>query len=153
MRRLLAAGIAIVIALAPGCGKQQKQAGAEPGMWLPFTEGMELAAKQKKHVVIDFYTTWCVWCKRMDRQTFSDPEVKKFLAENFVTIRVDAEDTTQRITYQGKEHTPATLARRFGIRNYPTLVYLDREGELIRAVSGFMNASQFLSHIQGIVKE
>ena len=153
MRRLLAACIVVIIGLAPGCGTRQKETETEPGMWLSYTEGMELAAKEKKHVVIDFYPTWCVWCKRMDQQTFSDPEVKRFLAGNFVTIRVNAEDTTQRITYQGKEYTPASLARRFGIRGYPTLVYLDREGQLIRAVPGFMNARQFLSLIQGIAKE
>jgi len=82
---------AVSCAIAAGCdGKgSPKEPARDPsgvseaahaGMWLPFNEGMALAAKEKKHVVIDFYTTWCHWCKVMDRETFANPEVKRYLA-------------------------------------------------------------------------
>jgi thioredoxin-related protein len=123
------------------------------GMWLPFNEGMALAAKENKHVVIDFYTTWCHWCKVMDRETFSNPEVKKYLAEHFITIRINAESTKEKVSYKGEELTPVALARKFGVRGFPSLAYLDRDGELVWVVPGFVPAKTFLPFLRYVQKE
>ncbi len=122
-------------------------------MWLPFNEGMALAAKEKKHVVIDFYTTWCRWCKVMDRETFANPEVKKYLAENFVAIQIDAESTKGKVRYKGEDLTPVSLARKFGVKSFPSLAYLDRDGELVRVVPGFFPAKTFLPFLRYMHKE
>ena len=122
-------------------------------MWLPFNDGMALAAKEQKPVVIDFYTSWCHWCKVMDKETFSNPEVKKYLAENFVTIRVDAESETGELVFKGQTYTPAALARNFGVTGYPSLAYLDRDGELLRVVPGFFPAKHFLPLLRGVLEE
>jgi thioredoxin-related protein len=157
-RILLAA--ALSIALAGGsCGTGGSKDGAgesaagDVKMWLPFNDGMALAAKEGKHVVIDFYTSWCHWCKVMDKETFSNPEVKKYLAENFVTIRVDAEGRTGELVYKGKTYTPVALARMFGVKGYPSLAYLDREGELVTVVPGFVPAKSFLPLLHYMEKE
>jgi thioredoxin-related protein len=155
---------ALYLVLAAGCdGKggsrepskapanASSQAGV--GMWLSFNEGMALAAKEKKHVVIDFYTSWCRWCKVMDRETFSDPEVKKYLAENFVTIRIDAESTSEKVSYKGEELTPVALARTFGVRGFPSLAYLDRDQEFVWVVPGFVPAKDFLPFLHYMQKE
>jgi thioredoxin-related protein len=123
------------------------------GVWLPFNEGMALAAKENKHVVIDFYTTWCHWCKVMDRETFSNPEVKKYLAEHFITIRIDAESTKEKVSYKGEDLTPVTLARKFGVKGFPSLAYLDRDGELVTIVPGFVPAKTFLPLLRYMQKE
>jgi len=125
---------------APAMG----EAAGDARMWIGFNEGMALAKKENKHVVIDFYTDWCHWCKVMDRETFSDPEVKKYLAENFVTIRINAESRTEKVKYKGQEMTPVELARAFGVRGFPSLAYLDRSGELVTIVPGFVPAKTFL---------
>ena len=148
-------GAALCVAIAMGCdvkggsGEASKTSAnasslGEAGIWLPFNEGMALAAKENKHVVIDFYTTWCHWCKVMDRETFSNPEVKKYLAENFVTIRINAESTSEKVSYRGEELTPVELSRAFGVKGFPSLAYLDREGELVTIVPGFVPAKTFL---------
>ncbi|MCX5752786.1 MAG: thioredoxin family protein [Candidatus Krumholzibacteria bacterium] len=146
---------ALCVAIAMGCGgkggsKEPSKTSADAsaregaGMWLPFNEGMALAAKENKHVVIDFYTSWCHWCKVMDRETFSNPEVKKYLAENFVTIRIDAESMKEKVSYKGEEMTPVALARTFGVKGFPSLAYLDRDGELVTVIPGFVPAKTFL---------
>jgi thioredoxin-related protein len=122
-------------------------------MWVPFNEGMARASKEKKHVVIDFYTSWCRWCKVMDKETFSDPAVKKFLADNFVTIRIDAEDRKETLSYRGEEYSPFSLARKFGVSGFPSLAYLDREGNLVTVVPGFVPAKTFLPLLQYMEKE
>jgi thioredoxin-related protein len=159
MRHVYAVLIAgLCIAVAAGCGekgvsKKSSKATADAKPWVSFNEGMARAAKEKKQVVIDFYTSWCRWCKVMDRETFSDPDVKKYLAEHFVAIRVDAEDKTQKLSYQGEEYSPFSLGRRFGVRGFPSLAYLDREGELVTVVPGFVPAKTFLPFLQYMQKE
>ncbi|MBU0713388.1 DUF255 domain-containing protein [bacterium] len=59
--------------------------------WYTFQDGMKLADSGDKHLVIDFYADWCHWCKVMDKETFSDPEVGKYLFENFIPIKLNAE--------------------------------------------------------------
>ena len=49
------------------------------------------AQEQNKPIFIDFSTDWCGWCKVMDNKTFSDPEVIKFMNDNFICLKVDAE--------------------------------------------------------------
>ncbi len=156
-------GAALCFAIATGCG--DKGASKEPaktssdgsaasaGEWLPFNDGMALAAKENKHVVIDFYTTWCHWCKVMDRETFSNPEVKKYLAENFVTIRINAESMSEQVSYKGQQMTPVALARAFGVKSFPSIAYLDREGQLVTLVPGFIPAKTFLPLLQYMQKE
>jgi thioredoxin-related protein len=151
---LLFAG-ALCLMLATGCsGKNESReasktmaeapATGDARMWIGFNEGMALAKKQNKHVIIDFYTDWCHWCKVMDKETFSDPEVKKYLAENFVTIRINAESRSERVSYKGEEMTPVELARAFGVRGFPSVAFLDRTGELVYMIPGFVAAKTFL---------
>ena len=152
----LIAGLCIVLAAScgeKGASEKSSKGTADAAMWMPFNEGMARAAKEKKQVVIDFYTSWCHWCKVMDKETFSDPEVKKMLREHFVAIRIDAEDKTQKLSYQGQEYSPFTLGRRFGVRGFPSLAYLDREGDLITVIPGFVPAKTFLPLLQYMQQE
>ncbi|MCK5682527.1 thioredoxin family protein [bacterium] len=120
--------------------------------WYEFEEGIAKAEAEKKPVVIDFYTDWCKWCKVMDEKTFSVPEVEKYLFEHYVPIRINAE-SQDAISYQGKEFTYATLTRYFGVNSYPSLAYLDKNGEFLTIIPGYIEKDQFLKIITYIHKE
>lgn len=145
--------IILVIGIA-GCGEREASKETPVGdVWLSFNGGMKLALRDKKPVVIDFYTSWCKWCKVMDEKTFSKPEINKYLEENFVAIRINAESRSEKLTYKGKEYTPVELTRRFGVRAFPSIAYLDPEGELITIVPGFIPPEMFLPMLRYIKKE
>lgn len=139
--------ILVVFAVLAGC--ERREAVNE---WLPFDAGMTRAKKEKKPVVIDFYTSWCKWCKVMDDRTFSKPEIQRYLAENFISIRINAESRKDRFTYKGATYTPVQLTRHFGVRGFPSLAYLDYEGELIAIVPGFVPPETFLPFLRYISK-
>ncbi|MBU8921855.1 MAG: thioredoxin family protein [Bacteroidales bacterium] len=139
----------IVIMILVGCGAGSEEKTADG--WLSFNEGMELAASSGKPVIVDFYTSWCKWCKVMDRDTFSNPEVKAALEKDFVTIRINAENRKDKLRYKGKEYTPVELTRLFKVRGFPSLAYMESDGELIMVVPGFKKPDVFMPTLRYII--
>ncbi len=39
--------------------------------WLSWEEAIELSKEDPRKIVIDVYTEWCGWCKKMDKTTFA----------------------------------------------------------------------------------
>ena len=91
-------------------------------------KGIAAAKAQKKPVIIDFYTDWCGWCKKLDKDTYAAPEIQKRFREGWIGIKVNPEDETKKGTMAGKTVSYADIARAFQVRGYPTLVFLDKEG-------------------------
>jgi thioredoxin-related protein len=142
--------VMITAAMIAGCGGGGTDGGGtgETNTWMSFDTGMELAKNMGRPVVIDFYTTWCRWCKVMDRDTFRDEKVASFLNEHFVSIKLNAEQTSTKISYGGRTYTPASLARAFRVRGYPSIAYLDEEGGLIFVDAGFKKPDQFMVNLK-----
>jgi thioredoxin-related protein len=103
---------------------------------LSFDDAMKKAGKEKKLVFIDFYTTWCGPCKMMDRDTFSDEKVIKWLSDNAVALKVDAE-----------RNMP--LAEKFNVSAYPTLVFLRPDGRVVGRVESYLPPELFLDEAEG----
>jgi thioredoxin:protein disulfide reductase len=98
------------------------------------------ASRQGRPVMLDFYADWCVDCKRMERDTFSDARVQAAL-ENTLLLKADvtANDPTDR-----------ELMRHFGIIGPPAMLFFDPSGEERREyrLVGFLNAADFTAHLQ-----
>ena len=119
--------------------------------WLRFDEGVKLAAKDKKPVVIDFYTDWCGWCKKMDKETYYDTAVVNFASRHLVMVKVNAE-SEERFGFKGTTYSGRQLARYFEVEGFPTTVFLHADGETITAIPGYQPPEQFLPilrYIQG----
>lgn len=102
-----------------------------------------------KMYFVDFYTTWCGYCKKMDRETFTDPTVAKILNKYFYPVKFDAEGSDS-FTWAGKSYSPARSNRRGaqhpfaeGLRGYPTYVLYRADGSPIQAIPGFYSAKEF----------
>lgn len=115
--------------------------------WQPYTpQALEVAVKEGKPVVIDFWATWCLACKELEHKTFSDPRVKEKLRE-FVTLQVDM--TT------GKDETAKEASRRFKVRGLPTVVFIGRDGKERRdlRLEGFEPPEDFLVRLEKVLGE
>jgi len=120
--------------------------------WYTWEEGMVKAEKENKKFVIDMYTDWCGWCKKMDSSTFSDPQIVHYVNTNYIAIKFDAEQKGN-ISFKGEEHQFVKSGRRGyhtlaakltnGRLSYPTVVFLDENKELIQAIPGFQDAKTF----------
>lgn len=95
------------------------------------------AATRGTVVMVEFYTDWCSWCRRLDTDTFSNSDVQRELS-GLVAMKEDAEKG-------GLE-----LARKFGVDSYPTIVFLDPEGSELERILGYLPPDKFLRRVQRI---
>ncbi len=116
---------------------------AQSVQWLDWNAGLKAASASGKPVLVDVYTDWCGWCKRMDREVYAKPEVREYLAKRFVSVKLNAE-SNQPATYEGRNLTGRTLASRFEVTGYPTTVFLRANGEKLVNVPGYVPADRFL---------
>lgn len=110
--------------------------------WYKYDEGLVKAKKDKKHVMVHFYTNWCGWCKRMDKLTFDNEEIKKMLNGDFVAVKVNAE-SAEKVNVEGKDLTLRQLAATYNARAYPDTWFLKPTGERIGERKGYVEADEF----------
>jgi thioredoxin-related protein len=111
--------------------------------WRSWNAGLAEAASTNRPVLVDVYTEWCGWCKRMDRDVYSRADVREYLATHFVTIKLDAEASTP-AKYEGRSLTSSGIAQRFRVSGYPTTVFLRANGEHLVNVPGYITADRFM---------
>ncbi len=115
--------------------------------WMAWNEGYTMATKKKKIAMIDCYTEWCGWCKRMDRDTYSDASIQKKIYENFVPIKLNPE-LNQTYTLEGKQYNGKQLLDLLSnnqLSGYPTIIFIIPNGKTntIELSVGYSNAEQF----------
>lgn len=99
-----------------------------------FKEILAKAKKEKKLVFMDAYATWCGPCKLMEKNIFPQKSVREYYNANFINSRFDMEKG------EGRE-----IARKYGIRSYPSFLFLNGDGEVVMKSYGYMDENQFLS--------
>lgn len=105
-------------------------------------DAQHLASTTGKKVLIDVYTVWCGYCRKMAAETYSSQKVKSAVNEYYYTVRLDAESERE-ITFNGMVFTESELAASFGVSSFPTTVFLDSSGEPIGLQPGYMDAEIF----------
>lgn len=99
-----------------------------------------LQQAQGKRVMLDLYADWCVACKEFEKYTFTSPEVQNELKD---TVLLQA-DVTQNNPQQ------VALLKRLQVLGLPTILFFGADGKELpqSRVTGFMNANQFVGHLQ-----
>ena len=148
----LLVGLAIVLAGSTSL-TTDKAAGEGPVNWMTIEQAMEKSKTVKKPIFIDVYTTWCGWCKVMDKNTFSDPLVAKQLNDNFYPVKFDGEQKEDVVfngnTYKyvgegGRGYHQLAAALLNNQLSYPTVVFLDENYNLLLPLAGYRKAPEFL---------
>lgn len=128
---------AMIMAFAVSCG-QKKEAQAAHLTKAPFdttfAEAKLAAAKGDKPILIDFYTDWCTWCKKLDTEVYTDPRAIDYFSNKMVLYKTNAEVDT-------------SLAHQFHISGYPTLVMTDSKGNEIDRIVGYLPTDAFLKQL------
>ena len=118
--------------------------------WYTFQEAVKLDKQHPKKIFIDVYTSWCVWCKRMEATTYEDTSIIRDLNTYFYPVKLDAEmsDTVRFDTltfvnpHPGTQGSVHQLAYSLlgGHMSYPTTVYLNENFGMLTRAPGYLDA-------------
>ncbi|MBE0663326.1 MAG: thioredoxin family protein [Bacteroidales bacterium] len=125
----------IILGLSPvtaGSPVDDDQTGIKffEGTW---EEALQRAKKENKLIFLDVYATWCGPCKKLNAQTFPNAEVGKYYNERFINVKVD-----------GEKGEGLTLRQRYNVRGYPTLLFINHKGEVVKSTAGFRDPERFI---------
>ncbi|MCX6280681.1 MAG: DUF255 domain-containing protein [Bacteroidetes bacterium] len=121
--------------------------------WHSFAEAYQLNKKKPKKVFVDVYTDWCGWCKKMDKETFQDPETAKYMQKHFYCVKLNAEtkdtiviDSVKFVNKNphgrgGNNQLAVDLLR--GKMSYPSCVFINEKNQVLTVVPGYMNVRDF----------
>jgi thiol:disulfide interchange protein len=94
---------------------------------------LAIAKKENKPIFLDISASWCGYCKRMKANVFTDAEVAKIYNSAFINVSVD-----------GEKGEGIELAKKYGVKGYPTFVFLNPDGSLAYQASGYHNQEKFI---------
>jgi len=117
--------------------------------WQAFDKGLEQAKEHKKYILVQFFATWCGYCRKMDHEVFTDPSVKAALAKDFVPVRV-TESSEHQIKYENQTITEKQLTQMNQVTGFPTLVFMDSDGKPLGKIPGFIAAKDMKGILQFI---
>jgi len=133
-----------------------QEATVETIEWLTWEEALERNKTEKRKIIVDVYTQWCTWCKKMDERTYKRENITKQINEDFYAVKFDAEQKED-IIFNNKIYSYVKgfgkkgyheLAQEImnGRMSYPTTVFIDEDLNVIQPIPGFQGAIMAYSH-------
>ncbi len=110
------------------------------GTW---EEALAKSKKENKLIFLDAYASWCGPCKMLSRSVFTKANVGEFFNANFINYKMDME----------KHKDGPRLARKYGLRAYPTLYFIDGNENLNNLSVGYVNDKQLIEFANKAVQK
>ncbi len=151
MKRWLMISVWVLMMVHPALAGDDKDSSKPKDVlqWRTFNDGFAEAKKSGKKVLVDVYTDWCVWCKRLDKNVYQDPKVSNYLRDHYVTVKLNPESKTS-VLYKDTSYAAAQFAQGFGVTGYPTIIFFEPDGQPIDKIGGYVDASKFLPIVRFI---
>lgn len=125
--------------LVPGNGGTSKTVAAKSDTFqVNFIENswsaaIRKASAEKKLIFVDAYAVWCAPCRQLKATTFKDKIAAEFFNRNFVNLSLDME-----------KGEGVKLAEKWQVDEFPTLLILDYQGNVITGNVGFLGAGDLI---------
>jgi thioredoxin-related protein len=123
--------------------------------WISLEKAVELQKKTPKKILIDMYTVWCGPCKMLDKNTFGNNSVAKYINAHYYAVKFNAEGnevvTFKEKLYENPNYDPKKAKRRnsahqlakiLGVRAFPTIVFLNENADLVAPIKGYQTPRQ-----------
>lgn len=146
---------AVALSVALGCGRDKSTDPDDHSTsgitWVSTAVAYDTLITKHDLTLIFFYTTWCGYCGRMDRETFADPAVRAVIAESYNAIRINCEADSS-VTYFDTVLTCGELADRYGVHAWPMIAVLDRRGDFLGPIYGYRQPVEFITILNAIIE-
>ena len=151
----LHATFALVVAMLASLSVSSAARAAEGSQWFEdkLADAQAKAKELKKPLLIDFTgSDWCGFCIKLDKEVFATAEFAEWAKENVVLLKLDfpaRKEQAAEIKKQNKE-----LQAKYGVRGFPTVLFLDPEGKELGRIGGYApgsGAAKWIDRAKGIV--
>lgn len=124
--------------------------------WESIEQASQSPNPEKKAYFIDFYTTWCGWCKKMDKETFTNPTVIKLLNKYYIPVKFNAEGDAEfkwngvkynnaSTTAGGRPNTHTFVRTMLGQQmGFPSFVFCSSDKSLLTIAQGYQTADELI---------
>lgn len=107
--------------------------------WSTDIEGsLQRATANGQPVLMEFTADWCVFCKKMEKNTFTDPDVAEQISRNFVAVKVDADKNKD-------------LVKELGIKGLPAIIVVSPDLKVIERISGFQTPEALIPRLDALI--
>lgn len=131
-------------------------------VWMSLDEALKAQKIKPKKIIMDVYTKWCGPCRLLDKKTFGNPDVSRYISQNFYAVKFNAESDEEIFFYDksfsNPNYNPDRKGRNsthdftkfLGIRGYPTIIFFSEEGDPIMPVTGFQDVQEIELYLKMI---
>jgi thioredoxin-related protein len=135
---------------------------AQQIQWISLEEAIAAQKITPKKIFMDVYTDWCGPCKLLDKKTFQNPDVSKYISEHYYAVKFNAEGQEEinffNQTYTNPSYDPNRKGRNgthqftqyLGVKGYPTMVFFSENGAPIMPVVGYLKPQQLELYLKMI---
>jgi thioredoxin-related protein len=116
--------------------------------WLSFEKAIQMNSKNPKYILIDVYTDWCGWCKKLDNTTYKNDSITKYINEHFYAVKLDGEGKED-ITYNGQtfkykeegrsKYNEFAAMIMNGKLSYPTTIIMGKNEKVLDNIPGYLD--------------
>lgn len=124
--------------------------------WLSLDEATKVSKENPtKPILVNLYTSWCGFCKKLDKETFVDAEVSKYINKNYIPVKFNAEDRNL-VSFLDVNYSFISAAKANflayvltqGRLSYPATVVLDNKGITQKIILGYRSPKDFTQDIK-----
>lgn len=132
MLRFFVAALVTLFGLAQSGAVEMGDDGLHKQAWFTITfrdiaEDIETAKAEGKRLALTFEQRGCIYCREMHEKLLADPEVRDYIAANFVVVQYNMFGDEEVTDLDGETLTEKTAARKWGYVFTPTIVFLPEE--------------------------
>ena len=130
--------------------------------WMSMGEAQEAQKNIPKKIFMDVYTEWCGPCKLLDKNTFQNPDVSRYIIENYYAVKFNAEGIEEIKYYDqiftNPNYDPNRKGRNathqftqfLGVKGYPTMVFFSENGDPIMPLVGYQKPKQIVDRYRDV---
>jgi thioredoxin-related protein len=148
--------------LLPAQEKINPKVDVTPIKWYSIEEAEKLNRVKPKKFIIDVYTDWCGWCKKMDQGTFTHPVIAKLINDNYYAVKFNAE-SSDTVVFNGNKYIclnkggrashPLAISLLGWRMSYPSFVYFTEKLEYLGPIPGYKTPEQMEAILTFIAQE
>jgi uncharacterized protein YyaL (SSP411 family) len=123
--------------------------------WLTIAEMQAAYKKEPRPILLDMYTSWCGWCKVMDKETYSNSKVAAYINEKYYAVKFDAE-SKETVEWNGKTYSYNAANKvndlaaylMYGQMSYPTTIFLSSITAQPAPLAGYLKPKELESPLK-----